>query len=866
MEVQVNVAQDDGEAIEGEFKGRKWRGFSNGIETWKPIRIPWNANSTPEYTDSDMKYNLEAHAEAIGMTGWDWTHKHSLWVAFDFDSLINHKQGLSQQELDTVVTHLKSIEWVTIRKSTSGTGLHIYVALPRVETSNHNEHAALARAVLGKLSAITAFDLRAKVDCCGGNMWVWHRKMKGTDGLTIIKPGRCMEEDEVPANWKEHLKVLHNRKAPGDKISTKDSFEQLANQRSHVSLDNDHKKLIDFLESITAFWWWDQDLNMLVTHTHWLKRAHTELSLRGTFETNSPSTNPREQQCFAFPTKGGSWVVRRYTPGIQEHATWDTDAGGWTRCFYNKEPDVKTAARTYGAIEDKKGSLVFKEAEMGAQALLMLGVDAHIPPAMRNRKMVVTVDKKDERKIKVEIDKELGDLPMDGWSPEPKTWFKSFTTKTPSVTYETDVADFDDFLRHLVTNAGDDYGWALFTDSEWRFEPLLHIRPALGAAGYRKEEVSPIIGTAILRPWKKVNLPLQPEYPGKREWNIGSAQLAFTPSTDLDNLSYSTWSKVLKHCGTGLDDAMKHNAWAKANGIKTGADYLKCWVASLFQSPMEPLPYLFFYGEQDCGKSTFHEALSLLLTRGVKRADAALVSQANFNAELEDAILCVVEETDLQNNKQAYNRIKDWVTGKDMLIHKKGMTPYTMPNTTHWCQMANERNACPIFPGDTRITMCWVQSLSPIEKIPKNDLFDALKREAPDFLAEVLNLEIPRSNDRLNVPVVITSDKLSATEENMTPLERFIHEQCHYVPGKVIKYSEFYDKFREYVEPNELVNWSLIKVGRNLPPQYPKGRLTSDHAQWYIGNISFGPMDDGEPVLSKLIIVGDKLVPLEGQQ
>jgi hypothetical protein len=157
--------------------------------------------------------------------------------------------------------------------------------------------------------------------------------------------------------------------------------------------------------------------------------------------------------------------------------------------------------------------------------------------------------------------------------------------------------------------------------------------------------------------------------------------------------------------------------------------------------------------------------------------------------------------------------------------------------------------------------MCWVQSLTPIEKIPKNDLFDALKKEAPDFLAEVLNLEIPRSNDRLKVPVIITSDKLSASEENMTPLERFIHDYCYHVPGAMVKYREFYDKFKEHTEPNELSDWTIVKVGRNLPPNHPKGRLMSDHANWYVANISFSEPDEGEPVLTKLVLVGDKLIP-----
>jgi hypothetical protein len=137
-----------------------------------------------------------------------------------------------------------------------------------------------------------------------------------------------------------------------------------------------------------------------------------------------------------------------------------------------------------------------------------------------------------------------------------------------------------------------------------------------------------------------------------------------------------------------------------------------------------------------------------------------------------------------------------------------------------------------------------------------------LKKEAPDFLCELLALEIPRSNDRLKIPVIATGDKTAAAAENMTPLEAFIQDHCHHVPGKVIKYREFYDKFKEHTPANELTAWTIVKVGRNLPPSFPKGRLMSDGANWYIGNISFSPPDEGEPELAKLILVEDKLVSL----
>lgn len=35
MECQVNVAKDDGEAVQGEYNGKIWKGWSDGAQTWK---------------------------------------------------------------------------------------------------------------------------------------------------------------------------------------------------------------------------------------------------------------------------------------------------------------------------------------------------------------------------------------------------------------------------------------------------------------------------------------------------------------------------------------------------------------------------------------------------------------------------------------------------------------------------------------------------------------------------------------------------------------------------------------------------------------------------------------------------------------
>lgn len=855
IECQVNVAQDNGERVEGDYKGRQWHGWTDDSgQVWKSFRIPYNANTVPVYEDRTMSFDLSQHAEGIGLTGWDWQNQLSKWIAFDFDAITGHSdkhtKKLTAEQLHEIKDAAINIPWVTVRFSTSGKGLHLYVMLKPTNTTNHTEHAALARSILGLMSAYTGFDFKSKVDVCGGNMWVWHRKMQGTNGLQLIKQGDVLID--VPINWRDHINVITNKR-PKPKpqcIEEKDIdvFEEMSSQRSRIPLDEEHRKLISFLVETKAAFWWDQDHHMLVCHTWDLLQAHEALRLRGLFKTFATGKqHGTDHNCFAFPLRRGAWAIRRYTPGIAEDTTWEQDGKGWTRCYYNKEPDLRTAAIGNEGIEDEGNKFVFRHGGLAEQAALMLGSELNIPPGYNGRQTIIKMHK-DGRRIVVEFDRQPSDRQDDlkGWLPvKGDKWRRILTTNVTNNT-EPDVENYDDVCRHLITEDGTDCGWVIHVDGKWNEEPLVHIRTALESLGLKTPEIKVILGNCVMRPWKLVNRPFKPEFPGDRQWNRYAAQFRFIPNLTTDNRQYSTWLHILNHIGADLNRCVQDSVWAQQNGLTSGADYLKCWIASLFQYPEEPLPYLFLYGPQNSGKSILHEALSLLLTTGYKHAAAALVSPQGFNAELENMILCVVEEVDLRKNTQAYNRIKDWVTSLQLLIHKKNLTPYQINNTTHWIQCSNDRSYCPVFTGDTRITMIYVPELE--EVIPKRDLIQRLEKEAPDFLAEILTLEIPQSNDRLNLPILATDDKLTATKANQSLLELFIDEQCHYIPGSVISVAEFYDEFHKWLDPNDRYDWSKIKIGREMPKRFPKGRLTTN-AQWHYGNISFS----AETVPSKLL-------------
>jgi len=859
MECQVNVAQDNGERVKGEYKGKAWSGWTDTMgNLWKSFRIPYGANTEPTYTDTLMKFDLDEHAEGIGMTGWDWFNRLSRWVAFDFDSIVGHSDKhsskLTVDELNRVREAATQLPWATLRRSTSGKGLHIYVFLDPVKTINHTEHAALARAILNLMSAKTGFPFNTHVDICGGNMWVWHRKMTDTDGLKIIKHGDVL--DHVPPNWRDHLQVVSGKRRRVLPEFSNEAVDDLSSQKQHIALDTEHRDLIEFLDKSGASFWWDNDHHMLVAHTYDLARAYEELNLRGLFTTIAKgSEHGTDHNCFLYPLRRGAWVVRRYGQGATETDTWELDGKGFTKCFLNQMPDLRTACKAHEGVEHPTGGFIFKRAEDAGKAAQILGVDFKVPNQLLSRS--TKLKKHKDGRIVVEIHRDSGDTvdKMHDWCLDKSNkYVKIFDAKLEEADI-IDVGNYDDIVRHIVSEGNQSLGWAIKSEKQWTDEPLTHVNISLRSMGLKPDEIQTVVGNNIFKPWQILNKPFESEYIGDRCWNRKAAQFRYPPNLDKDVYHCPTWDKILQHVGSNLDRPIREDKWCKENGLLMGSDYLRCWIASLFQKPYEQLPYLFLWGDQNTGKSILHEALGILMTSGYVRADMAL--QTHFNGELQGAVVCVVEETDLQNNKKAYNAIKDYVTSLQINIHIKGSTPIMLPNTTHWIQCANEPTACPLFQGDTRVTVINVPQLE--HMTPKRELMEALQKEASDFLASVLKLELPRSEDRLNVPVIDTKEKRVIARSNQNMLELFISECCFETPGQKVRISDFHMEFLSWLDPGERYQWSKPKVSKMMHPRFPKGR-DPQNSQWCYGNITFDK--NLQPLIPYTLNErGDTLVP-----
>ena len=365
--------------------------------------------------------------------------------------------------------------------------------------------------------------------------------------------------------------------------------------------------------------------------------------------------------------------------------------------------------------------------------------------------------------------------PGAGWVQQRRGWWERvFDTRTEQKQEELTAPEYDNLLRCLYTPGGERAGWMGKAQSgRWVRQPKDDVKSALLSLGHKRIEADIILGGAIFKAWELVNLPFQPEYPGNRRWNRGAAQFRFAPAELAgDTPHHPHWDRILQHIGQDLTPAIRKLSWAKRANIKSGADYLLVWIACLLRDPFEPLPYLFLFGPENSGKSILHEAISLLMTAGVVHADRALTNKNDFNGELANAVLCVVEEKNIsQSGTMVHNRIKEWVTGRTISIRKMRTDSYSQANTTHWIQCANRKDACPIFAGDTRITMIYVPDL--IEDIPKKTLLPRLEEEAPHFMRTLMDMQLPPVVGRLRLPIVTTNHKQQAEQLSRNELEEF---------------------------------------------------------------------------------------------
>lgn len=854
MEIQINVGKGDGRPTErkGTFEDK------NGNRWWS-IRVPKKSNSLEaEWNDYGLNWSIRQHAVDIGMTGWNWKNKQSIWVAFDFDSIVGHAEGvgISDDQLEEVRRRACGIPWVQVRNSTSGGGLHLYVFFENPPTTQtHTEHAALGRAVLDEMGLQAGFNFSSKVDACGQNMWIWSRRAnKENEGFKVIKAAEY-DMPEVPDNWRDHVDVVkgkrHKVKFRGIEDADQLSHEELIVAEHSVPLDDKHRAILDKLRESDSPTFWSSDHQLIQTHTRafeWvMEHFREDLDLVGEFETSTSGST--EINCFAFPITDGGWKIYRFGGGsgtnIQEADTWDTTSNGWTYCFFNARPNLDTVLSITKAVECENGVFQYPDFPTIQAALKRMGTSIQIGTEFHARPFSI-VRLSDRQKVAVSCDKKSGDAIPDGWAVKGRRFLKVLTIQ------ETDVSmslALDGSVRHMLDSNGTDLGWYARTNvgDNWTPFKTEKVRAILRTEGINEKDMLHVLGDLVKNSWLLVNVPFGPDHPQPRQWNFDAPQFAVEPKsseeTEDGKSKHPHWDMIFGHAFQSLDERLLDNEWAMANGIRTGMDYAYVWIASMFRHPFDPLPYLFFHGPEGSGKTIIAEALQLLMTRGVARIDNALRPNSTHNGELAGAVFGFIDETDISQMRPAerrsvQNKVKDWVTSKNINIRKMHTDTYMQPNCMKMMQFTNHRDNCCVSHGDTRIVAFYVPV--PKVKIPKigeNGLMSKLEKEAPAFLYTILEMEIPEPVDRLRVPVINTATKEWLEDSSLNQFERWMKDKVHTAPGHMIKVTDFINAFYEWLPNDERSQWKRSKILSHLNDDTPVGRATGNVD--YIANVSF---------------------------
>jgi hypothetical protein len=698
---------------------------------------------------------------------------------------------------------------------------------------------------------------------CGSILWIYHENAtKENQGYALVKPAtQLLTAAHVPPNWRDNLEVVSGGRAkvrvhgwtPDGKETEGDELDEMTQAYSKIQLDETHLKILDALEDTGHSALWVSDHHLFQGHTAGLKQVFDDWAekgtpMRGLFDTNSLDSDPGKPNCFMRPKPDGAWDVYRFGEGTDEVPGWDSQ-GKWTHTTYNFPATLKQICMAAGGYEgtDEKQGFMFDTLEDLKVALTLLDSKLKLPEKAAGRGL--SLHNGQQGKIVLAIEKKRSDEKADfpryvktpqGW----EIWIRdAVDTPDQAIEEENLWSELDDKMRALVTKgkrSSSFDSWVMKDEgTSWTTHPRENIKSYLSSLGFLKPD--PILGGAVFKSWTLVNEPFSPEYPGGRIWNRDAAQFVY-PAVELGEGEmplHPTWTKIMEHCGGDLTKYIMELPWCREWGLTTGGDYLTAWIACMFHNPFGKLPYLFMYGNQNSGKSSFHESIALLMTNGVNKADRALTSEQGYNGELMDTVLAVVDEVDISKaGSGAYNKLKEWVTGITISIRAMYKATQDMVSTLHFVQMANSRSCLPVFPGDTRITAMEVEDL--LEEIPKDKLLDLLRDEAPHFMRTLIDFEIPEAAGRLMLPIIETQGKLEAADNNIDEMTRFIEENCYEIPGAAVKFVEFKEKFLESLEEFQRGDWKERLIRNQVSERFPVGRGRTIN-QVIIGNLSFKP-------------------------
>lgn len=212
--------------------------------------------------------------------------------------------------------------------------------------------------------------------------------------------------------------------------------------------------------------------------------------------------------------------------------------------------------------------------------------------------------------------------------------------------------------------------------------------------------------------------------------------IIFDPTTtEHKNGYFNLWRGFARQPKQGMTEKYWwHVEYIICNGDKEIYEYLRKWLAMVFQYPTKVHTAIVLRGPQGTGKNTFVNPLGTLL--GSHYAPLSSISElvSNFNYHLKHAVLIHANEALWGGNKKELGTVKAMITEETCVIEGKGKDRIVVPNFKHIILSSNEDWPVSLDPDDRRFLVLEVSDKH------KEDLayFQAIKRELDNSGLEAL--------------------------------------------------------------------------------------------------------------------------------
>lgn len=224
-------------------------------------------------------------------------------------------------------------------------------------------------------------------------------------------------------------------------------------------------------------------------------------------------------------------------------------------------------------------------------------------------------------------------------------------------------------------------------------------------------------------------------------------------------------------------------------------------------------------GEQGIGKSVIGQLVTRCVgQRNVKTPTSEIIKR-DFTSWQEGCSLVLIEELMTEGRLEVANKLKRVITEPILVIERKGIDPYEIPNTLNVLCFTNHKDAVRLEKGDRR----WFVLYSPMKPQPLEyykRLFDWLDRpeSAPAFIHWLMQRN-PVLNPKGRAPE--TDAKQVASELSLTEIEHQILEWYEERSGPFEKdLFRFEDVRNRFSRPNtSLISKALERVGAVKHPR-----------------------------------------------